>query len=109
MHRNIILYANYASVSHSTDTVTAHSYLIDDVQGALEQVPHLPVGLALGGDVLCLPHQIRHHLLPVGVRVVCTYIISVNSRGENMHILYTYNLFDVQKVRPYHKRIQGKQ
>mmetsp|Transcript_38725 Transcript_38725/g.66981 ORF Transcript_38725/g.66981 Transcript_38725/m.66981 type:complete len:255 (+) Transcript_38725:85-849(+) len=39
--------------------------LVDDVQGALEEVAHLPVGLALASHILSLLHQIRHHLLLV--------------------------------------------
>lgn len=53
-------------------------YLIDDVQGALEEVAHLPIGLALAGHVLGLLHQIRHHLLPVVTRQQKIYFKTFN-------------------------------
>ena len=56
--------ASLSSVYSTVTTFSVSPHLVDDVECAAEEVPHLAEGAALGGHVLGLPHQVRHDLLP---------------------------------------------
>jgi hypothetical protein len=53
-------------VSRSAQYVSLPIYLVDNLQQAQHQVAHVLAGLALGGDVVGLAHQLLEHLLPGG-------------------------------------------